>query len=87
MNVLLGRVIYVVLGLGIAIGALAYGKHSVDRGYFVSRSGQHVAKGETSYNVQVLLLLAATAAGSGLVLAGVGLPSNHPLLNQGYGRR
>jgi hypothetical protein len=87
MSVLAGRVFYVVLGLGIAFGALAYGKHSVDRGYFVGRSGKHFARGETSYNAHLLLLLVATAGGSGLALAGVGLPSNHPFLNQGYGRR
>ncbi len=83
MKVLLGRVFYVVLGLGIAVGALAYGKHSVDRGYFVSRSGKHYARGEASYNGHVALLALAALAGSGLALAGVGLPSEHPFLNQG----
>lgn len=87
MKVLLARLFYVALGLGIAIGSLAYGKHSVDRGYFIGRSRQHFTQGEPMYNGHLALLAVATLAGSAMALAGCALPANHPFLNEGYGKR
>lgn len=87
MRIVLARAFYLAFGLGIAVASLAYGKHSVDRGYFVGKSGQHFNQGEPMYKAHLLLLAAAALAGGGLALAGCALPSTHPMLNEGYGNR
>ncbi len=80
MNEIGARLFYVVLGLALTLGSLAYGKVSVDRGYFKGGSGAIYKKGETKYTFHLGLLGVAVCAGSGLALAGLMVPAGHRML-------
>ena len=81
------RLFYVLLGLFLTLGVMAHGKRTSDRGYFLSRSGEHFQRGTPAYTRHLFLLVGVAVVGTGLALAGVVLPPDHPMLNQGYGRR
>lgn len=74
------RIFYVVLGLALTLGSVAYGKISVDRGYFKGGSGAIYKRGESKYTFHLGLLGLAVCAGSGVALAGLMLPSGHRML-------
>jgi hypothetical protein len=81
---MLARLFYLAVGLCLSLGAAAYGRLSIQRGYFVGKHGVHFRRGEPMYTSHLFLLGLGFCGGAGLAWAGILLPAGHPMLTTGY---
>ena len=76
MPVVAARAFYLLIGLAIVAGSLAYGRLATERGYFKGRGGRLYHRGEASYTGHLFLLGVGILGGTAIAGAGLLAPAD-----------